>query len=159
MFGVPDSLPLTQLNQLRGSSVSAWLAMTGENGEEIPQASRTKSMLHSDSVLFLVIIDVGHSARSLPEEYFEQVSSVILEDERMEIRVSILLMFPVGVARRLPQTRQSASHQKYFPRSSNMPDSKREFCSFLCKLLYKNCGLCVRYSFIVVGGIHIYDVV
>ena len=88
--------------------------MTGENGEEIPQASRTKSMLHNDSVLFLVIIDVGHS-ESLPEEYFEQVSSVILEDERMEIRVSILLMFPIGVARRLPQTRQSASHQKVLP--------------------------------------------
>ena len=62
--------------------------MTDKEGEEVPCLRKTKGGLH-DSALSLVIIEVNHT-EGRPKKHLEQVSTVLLADEQLRVRVNVL---------------------------------------------------------------------
>jgi hypothetical protein len=62
--------------------------MTDKNGEEVSQLRGTEGGLHYFA-LSLVIVEVDYN-ESRPNKHLEQISTVLLTDERVRVRVNIL---------------------------------------------------------------------
>ena len=62
--------------------------MTNKEGEEVPCLRKTKGGL-DDSALSLMVIEVNHT-EGRPKEQLEQVSTVLLANEQLRVRVNVL---------------------------------------------------------------------